>query len=175
MRQEPPHRALPGPASPSSVFMSVRGTMTSRTTVPVQLEDRVDELAVVLLEHVASRSASSTIAEQLLLARERAGPAPAGRHAVAEGDQARRERPEQHAHEPHDRAPRSAMIGRSAASRPNAARRDADEHDRHPAVMMSTATMSVSHHGRKTRPERKRHQHRRRRLRQDHAQAVAAR
>ena len=59
-------------------------------------EDRVDELPVVLLEHVRLGGLVDH-AEQLLLARERLRARPPGRHPVADRDERGGERTEQHA------------------------------------------------------------------------------
>ena len=77
----------------------------------VELEDRVDELAVALFEHVELGGLVDH-AEQLLLARDAGEADAAGRHAVAEGDERVRERAEQHAQEVHE-GRREAEHGRA--------------------------------------------------------------
>ena len=92
----------------------------------VELEDRVDELAVALLEHVELGGLVDH-AEQLVLGRERGEAGAAGGHPVAEGDERVGEGPEQHAQEVHQRRrePQQAVGVRAA----DAARAGADEHE----------------------------------------------
>lgn len=94
----------------------------------VELEDGVDELAVVLLEHLQLRGLVDH-AEQLLLARERGdGLRPPGRHPVAEGDERVGDGPDRHADHAHEqRRPREQRAGVDAA---DGARARADEHER---------------------------------------------
>ena len=102
-----------------------------------ELEDRVDHLALVVLDHVGLAGQVDQLA-QLALAGERARRGrPARGHGVAERDEQPAERAE-HAAQP-DRNGAARERDRSACWRPSVPRGDADDHE-HDSAMIAMAT-----------------------------------